>query len=142
VRDENVPLVAAAYRALVDQSDAAHVQLVVDDARLERGPLLRLEGAPRVDRGRAGRRVEVEYAEVVLGMSPQELLAERLPDLGWAGMMTPARAPFTPESHEPSRLVTFPLRSSSAVSSPKYQTVPPRSCAYQSVVRSARCAGA
>ena len=49
----------------------------------------------------------------------------------------PARAPFTPETKLPARLVTRPCVSSSAVSSPKYQTLSWESCAYQSVVRSA-----
>src|SRR4029079_17269588 len=58
------------------------------------------------------------------------------PICGWAGMKIPGTAPFTPASHEPSVLVTLPASSSSAVSSPTYQTLPSRSCVYQSSVRS------
>src|SRR5947207_817452 len=50
----------------------------------------------------------------------------------------PARAALTPACQVPSVLVTLPCGSSSAVSSPKYQTLPALSCAYQSVVRSPR----
>ena len=39
-------------------------------------------------------------------------------------MKTPGSAPATPAWKEPSVLVTRPWRSSSAVSSPKYQTLP------------------
>src|SRR4051812_24754028 len=46
----------------------------------------------------------------------------------------PARAPSTPASHDPSLLGT-PF-SYAVVSSPKYQTLPSRSCAYQSDVSS------
>src|SRR3954451_15232161 len=53
-------------------------------------------------------------------------------------MKIPARAPSTPARHDPSRLVTRPTAFSSAVASPKYQTLPRLSCAYQSFVRSAR----
>src|SRR5207249_4180700 len=48
-------------------------------------------------------------------------------------------APSRPACHVPSVLVTCPLASSSAVDSPKYQTLPALSCEYQSVVRSRRC---
>ena len=53
-------------------------------------------------------------------------------------MKMPASAPPRPDWNEPSRLTTLPCRSSSAVRSPKYQTVPRLVCAYQSVVRSRR----
>src|SRR5262245_49859369 len=49
--------------------------------------------------------------------------------------MIPGCSPSTPSSHEPSRLVTSPFLYS-AVSSPKYQTLPSASCAYQSKVSS------
>src|SRR6185436_8068735 len=52
-------------------------------------------------------------------------------------MTTPGCAPSTPASHDPVVEETFPL-AYSAVSSPKYQTLPNRSCAYQSNVSSAR----
>src|SRR3954447_18853095 len=52
-------------------------------------------------------------------------------------MKTPAFAPSAPARQVPSRLVTLPAAFSSAVSSPKYQTLPRASCAYQSFVRSA-----
>src|SRR4029453_16757274 len=52
-------------------------------------------------------------------------------------MTTPGCAPATPASHDPFVEETLPL-SYSAVSSPKYQTFPNRSCAYQSNVSSAR----
>src|SRR5262245_42939722 len=52
-------------------------------------------------------------------------------------MTTPGCAPPTPASHDPLVEETFPL-TYSAVSSPKYQTFPNRSCAYQSSVSSAR----
>ena len=50
-------------------------------------------------------------------------------------MITPAIAPSTPASNEPSVEVTSPF-SNSAVSSPRYQTVPSESWAYQSKVSS------
>ena len=52
-------------------------------------------------------------------------------------MMIPPTAPSTPASHEPSRLSTAPSSSKVAVASPKYQTLPSSSAAYQSWVRSA-----
>ena len=48
-------------------------------------------------------------------------------------MITPASAPSTPASNEPSRETTLPF-SYSAVSSPRYQMVPSASWAYQSSV--------
>src|SRR5262245_3529133 len=57
--------------------------------------------------------------------------------MGWASMTTPGCAPFTPPSHDPAVEVTEPFLYS-AVSSPKYQTLPAESCAYQSNVSSAR----
>src|SRR3989442_3971164 len=57
------------------------------------------------------------------------------PIWGWASMMTPACAPFFPASHEPTVLTGGP---SSFVSSPKYQTFPSLSGAYQSKVSSLR----
>jgi len=51
-------------------------------------------------------------------------------------MMIPGCAPFTPHCHDPSVVFTLPRASSSAVASPRYQTLPPVSCAYQSLVRS------
>ena len=51
-------------------------------------------------------------------------------------MKIPARAPSRPACHEPSVVVTRPCASNSAVASPRYQTAPAASCAYQSVVRS------
>ena len=53
---------------------------------------------------------------------------------GCAGITMPGLAPLTPVSQEPS-VLTLPL-SYSLVSSPKYQTAPSRSCAYQSQVSS------
>src|SRR4051794_10887399 len=53
-------------------------------------------------------------------------------------MKMPGRAPCFPAVHEPSVLVTLPCSSSSAVSSPRYQTLPALSCAYQSLVRSSK----
>src|SRR5262245_21543528 len=53
-------------------------------------------------------------------------------------MKIPGLALSTPACHDPSVLVTRPRPSSSAVRSPKYQTLPAASCVYQSVVRSAR----
>ena len=50
-------------------------------------------------------------------------------------MITPASAPSTPASNEPPRDETFPS-SNSAVCSPRYQTLPSPSCAYQSKVSS------
>src|SRR5918995_2332870 len=52
-------------------------------------------------------------------------------------MTMPGRAPPTPASHDPFVEDTLPS-AYSAVSSPKYQTFPNRSCAYQSNVSSAR----
>ncbi len=50
-------------------------------------------------------------------------------------MTIPARAPSRPAFHEPAVLTTRPS-SYSLVFSPKYQTLPRRSCAYQSKVSS------
>src|SRR3954467_4980118 len=51
-------------------------------------------------------------------------------------MWSPGWAPRRPAAHVPSVLVTRPCASSSAVFSPKYQTLPWESWLYQSVVRS------
>ena len=53
-------------------------------------------------------------------------------------MKMPPCAASRPFRNEPSVLVTLPLAFSSAVFSPRYQTVPRLSWAYQSVVRSAK----
>src|SRR5215210_6086492 len=53
-------------------------------------------------------------------------------------MMIPACAPSTPASKEPALDVTLPF-SYSAVSSPRYQTLPAPSWAYQSYVISTGC---
>ena len=50
-------------------------------------------------------------------------------------MITPAWAPSTPASNEPSVETTLPF-SYSFVASPRYQTFPHLSCAYQSSVTS------
>src|SRR4051794_21143181 len=52
-------------------------------------------------------------------------------------MMIPALVPLTPACHEPSRLAMRPCRSYVAVASPRYQTLPASSSAYQSRVDSA-----
>ena len=52
-------------------------------------------------------------------------------------MKMPGFAPLVPACHDPSVLITLPAGLSSAVASPKYQTLPWRSWVYQSVVRSA-----
>ena len=51
-----------------------------------------------------------------------------------AGMAMPGSAPSTPPSNDPA-VSTVPSLNS-LVASPKYQTLPRASCAYQSVVRS------
>src|SRR5512147_812136 len=51
-------------------------------------------------------------------------------------MKMPPFAPSRPAVNEPSVLITLPLEFSSAVASPRYQTVPDLSWAYQSLVRS------
>ena len=53
-------------------------------------------------------------------------------------MKIPGLAPWTPAVQLPVVFVTFPFLSSSAVLSPKYQTLPFASWVYQSVVRSSR----
>ena len=58
-----------------------------------------------------------------------------MPTAGSAGMIMPGSAPSTPASKEPSRLASFPF-SNSAVSSPRYHTLPSASWAYQSRVSS------
>src|SRR5262245_38314215 len=60
-----------------------------------------------------------------------------MPTSGAACMMMPGSAPSTPASQAPFLLATWPL-TYSAVSSPKYQTFPSESCAYQSSVSSIR----
>ena len=50
-------------------------------------------------------------------------------------MITPAWAPSTPASNEPAVVVGLPF-SYSVVFSPRYQTLPSESCAYQSSVTS------
>jgi hypothetical protein len=62
------------------------------------------------------------------------LLAVLIPDLWMAGMMMPGRAPLTPLSNEPAVSAVPSLNS--FVASPKYHTLPSRSCAYQSSVSS------
>lgn len=52
-------------------------------------------------------------------------------------MINPATAPRTPACHDPSLLFTFPCLSYVAVASPRYQTFPSLSAAYQSCVLSA-----
>src|SRR3712207_6787876 len=56
-----------------------------------------------------------------------------MPTRGSAGMTTPAWAPSTPASQEPSVDATLPF-AYSRVLSPRYQTFPARSWAYQSYV--------
>jgi len=56
-----------------------------------------------------------------------------MPTWGLPGITIPASAPPTPASNEPARVVTLPF-SYSAVSSPRYQTLPSASCANQSSV--------
>ena len=58
-----------------------------------------------------------------------------MPTSGSAGMMMPGRAPSTPASKDPWRVVSAPS-SNSAVFSPRYQTLPAVSWAYQSTVSS------
>src|SRR4051812_24422271 len=53
-------------------------------------------------------------------------------------MKMPAFAPSTPACHEPDVLRTLPSLPMLRVASPKYQTLPARSCAYQSMVDSLR----
>jgi hypothetical protein len=57
-----------------------------------------------------------------------------MPVLGCAGICTPGSAPSTPASNEPS-VISLPF-SCFAVSSPKYHTLPARSCANHSSVYS------
>ena len=73
---------------------------------------------------------------MILGVSLVVLLARLDAHPRVAGEEHPGRAPSRPALNEPSRLVTWPWRSSSFVFSPKYQTLPWRSCAYQSLVTS------
>ena len=75
---------------------------------------------------------------MIFRLTLERLLLERLTDRGLAGMKMPPFAPSRPFRKEPSVLVTLPCAFSSAVFSPRYQTVPCLSWAYQSVVRSAR----
>ena len=63
----------------------------------------------------------------------------RRPARGSAGITMPGRAPSTPASQDPSVLTTSPS-SYSAVSSPRYQTLPSASWAYQSWVSSLQLA--
>ena len=56
-----------------------------------------------------------------------------MPATGFAGIAMPASAPSTPASNDPARVVTSPFRYS-PVCSPRYQTLPTSSCAYQSSV--------
>ncbi len=58
-----------------------------------------------------------------------------MPGFGLAGTTTPACAPSTPASNEPLVDTGLPF-SYSVVASPRYQTFPHRSCAYQSSVTS------
>src|SRR5256885_8273899 len=68
-------LVAALHGLLAHRADPAHVVLGVDDARLQRRPLLRLQE----------RAVLAEDPEVVLGVALVELLLAGLSDLGMRG---------------------------------------------------------
>src|SRR6266576_4877168 len=65
------PFVAALDRLLPHEAGAAHVELVVEGVGLERRPLLRQEGAAR----------ESDHREVVLRVTLEVLLPERLADL-------------------------------------------------------------
>src|SRR3954462_7940167 len=65
--------------ALGHEPDAAHVELVVDDARLERRPLARLERAERAV-GHGQRHAAADDPEAILGVAGEVLLVERVPD--------------------------------------------------------------
>src|SRR5206468_3311527 len=91
----------------------------------------RLAGAVRAEDAEDLARVGLE-AEIVDGderpVAPFD--ASRLdrrvhgPRRGWANMKMPGFAPWTPAIQLPEVLVTWPWASSSAVFSPKYQTLP------------------
>ena len=88
-RDELELFVAALDRGLLDRADAADVELVVDHAGLERGPLLGLHGIPRRDGRNRDRSVPFEDLEVVLRLALEELLAEALAGLRMGGHEDP-----------------------------------------------------
>src|SRR5207244_12264035 len=76
-RDELQALVAALDGLLEHGPDSANVELVVDDAGLERRPLLRQQSVARRRVRDAHRSVQADDAEVILGVTLVELLAAR-----------------------------------------------------------------
>src|SRR3954467_11801447 len=79
-RDEHELLVAALDRLLGDGAVAAHVDLVVDDALLQRRRLPRHHRARGAHRGGLDLRRERQDPELVLGVPLVELLARGVAD--------------------------------------------------------------
>ena len=84
-RDQLQALDRALDRDLAHRADPAHVVLVVDDSRLERGPLPRPYRAVAGHVGHRDRGVAVDDLEVILGVSLEELLPRRDADCGGPG---------------------------------------------------------
>ena len=128
---------AAPAGARSDRTGSVHVgfapQRVVQGSEAAVGVNVRPAGV------RCALRVRYASGNYQPDLAPQNATGGRAvwPTRGWAGMRMPGCAPSRPVSQDPSRLVTLPCVFSSAVVSPKYQTFPALSCAYQSVVRSA-----
>src|SRR4029077_3632482 len=83
-RDEGVALVASAHRLLEDRAHPADIELVIDDARLERSPLPRQQGGRRGGPRCVYVRGEAEDAKVILRVALVELLQAVLPAPGMA----------------------------------------------------------
>ena len=97
---------------------------MVEHAGLERRPLLREERLLGGAVGDVHADAETQDLEVVLGLSLRNSWRADWPAFGTAYMKIPGLAPFAPANQLPSVVFTFPCLSSSAVSSPKYQTLP------------------
>ena len=132
-RSSDAAIEPPATRLLEDQADAAGVVLVLDELGLERGGVLGLRRRRRTTRVDVDRLVERQHLGLVLGHARGELLLVAVADPR-LGQHRPAR----PRRRRP-RPPTSPVgppRRRTVVSSPKYQTLPAGSWAYQSEVSS------
>src|SRR4029453_3610739 len=116
-------------RQLRDLADAPDEVLVVQDARFQRGGLRGPQGVAEGPVRHGHWCGEVDTLDTSSAWPWYPSWRNLRPGCGWACMNTPGWAPSTPAWKDPSVLTTWPWRSSSAVSSPKYQTLPQRSWA-------------
>lgn len=118
-------------------ADPRRVELVLEDLGLERGGVLGDEDAIERPVRHADALIDRDDGSDVFRLALEELLVVTLADGRLREQTTPGCAPSTPASQDPFVEETLPS-AYSAVSSPKYQTFPNRSWAYQSNVSSAR----